>query len=567
MKLIIKEYLATLKERDELDAILPDLLSEIGLNVFTRPNRGSRQSGVDVGANGCMDGKDEMVYLFAIKSGDLDRDSWNGKSVQALRPSIEEIIDAYIPTRLPLEHKEKPIVICLCFGGVIKETVRLEVEGYQENISKKYGIKFEEWNGDKLANLILTNFLREELLPKKFQSYLRKSLSLLDEPEASYKHFINIVKMILRSDVKKDKEIATALRQLNICLWILFSWCREANNLEAAFLSSEFSVLYAWETTKSFLTQKTQISSQVISSFESILQVYQLICTQFLEVKIFPHVDKLFALSNAVRPSCEVDVNLKLFDVLGRIAISGIWNYWNLQKSIKNNNSDQSHVLKSKLQLYFNSIKQLIINNPILFSPYKDDQAIEIALATWFLALDSRNHKFIHDWLSELILRVFFNFKRYNKYPCIFRSYSQLIKHPESNLEEYRMEATSASILYPTIAAFSALLGFEDIYKEIQNKKEELLKHCNFQFWYPDEISETFFYTNSSMHGAALSHLFIEKSKEEFLNQIFKECKENHFFEEMSANKYGIFPIVLLGCRHFRLPIPVHFIKILKDGS
>lgn len=43
MKLIIKEYLASLKERDELDAVLPDLLSQLGLNVYSRPARGTRQ--------------------------------------------------------------------------------------------------------------------------------------------------------------------------------------------------------------------------------------------------------------------------------------------------------------------------------------------------------------------------------------------------------------------------------------------------------------------------------------------------------------------------------------------
>ena len=47
MKLIIKQYLASLKERDELEVILPDLLSEMGLNVFSRPGRGTCQDGVE----------------------------------------------------------------------------------------------------------------------------------------------------------------------------------------------------------------------------------------------------------------------------------------------------------------------------------------------------------------------------------------------------------------------------------------------------------------------------------------------------------------------------------------
>ena len=44
MKLVIREYLASLRERDELDAILPDLLSELGFTVFSRPGKRHRSN-------------------------------------------------------------------------------------------------------------------------------------------------------------------------------------------------------------------------------------------------------------------------------------------------------------------------------------------------------------------------------------------------------------------------------------------------------------------------------------------------------------------------------------------
>lgn len=46
MKLVIREYLASLKERDELDAVLPDLLTELGFTVYSRPARGTRHAAV-----------------------------------------------------------------------------------------------------------------------------------------------------------------------------------------------------------------------------------------------------------------------------------------------------------------------------------------------------------------------------------------------------------------------------------------------------------------------------------------------------------------------------------------
>jgi len=36
MKLVFRQYLASLRERRELDAVLPDLLSELGYTVISR---------------------------------------------------------------------------------------------------------------------------------------------------------------------------------------------------------------------------------------------------------------------------------------------------------------------------------------------------------------------------------------------------------------------------------------------------------------------------------------------------------------------------------------------------
>lgn len=566
MKLIVKEYLASLKERDELDAILPDLLSEIGFTVFSRPGRGTRQDGVDVAAVGCLDGQTEKVYLFSIKSGDLTRSTWDGGALQSLRPSLNEIIDSYIPNRLPSQHKDKPVVICLCFGGDIQEQVRPQVEGFIKTNSKN-GLGFDEWNGDKLAELILSGFLREDLLPKSSRSMLRKALALLDEPEISYKHFAHLIYALTESKTGKDNEKVTAIRQLNICLWMLFAWCREANNLEAAYLSSELALLHVWELSKSFLGKKSKAAEAIHDTLYSVQNVYQLICSQYLTSKILPHTDKLHALSNAVNPSCKEDVNLKLFDVLGRVAMDGIWRYWQLVK-IPEEEFDLQQLFHEEVQKCFIAIKQLISNNPILFSPYKDDQAIDIAIATWFLAIDHRNHKDIHAWLSQLIIRVRFIFNTHGSYPCNLHSYHELIEHPIDKSDSYREEVTAGSILYPMIAAFSALLGFDDIYKEIQQLKDESLKHCNFQLWYPDETSEEQFYTNGSEHGATLSDVFIQKPKDKFLEQIFNECHENSHFNETSAVKFGVWPIIFLACRHYRMPIPIHFLEMLskRDG-
>lgn len=558
MKLILKQYLSSLRERGELDAILPDLLSQLGLNVFSRPGRGTRQDGVDVGAVGSLDGGAERVYLFSIKPGDLTRKDWDGDAVQSLRPSLNEIIDAYIPNRLPAEHRGKDIVICIGIGGDVQEQVRPQLAGFVER-NTTASVTFEEWNVDKLASLIQSCFLREDLLPEHSRSRLRKSLALLDEPEASYQHFAALIKSLAAVGNQKDAERVTALRQMSICLWILFAWARETANMEAAYLSSELTLLHGW-IVKLYAGQKGKVMQAVETAFFSIFSAYQQICSEFLATNVLPHVGKMHALSSAVRASCSLDINLKLFDLLGRLGTDGIWAYWGTCMCSDEEAEAKQRMLK-EARMYASSVKALISNNPALLLPLKDDQAIDISIAVSLLALDANNHDDIRNWLAEILRRASFAYQVHGHYPCTLRSYSELLSHPKSGDNEYRANVTSGSVLYPMIALWAALLGDTDTYSKVALLKQEHLQHCNFQFWYPDERSEEYFYTDGDSHGAVLSNVCVDRQQEDLLAQVFGECDQSPHFKELSAVKFGWWPLIAVACRHYRLPLPLQLIQ------
>ena len=160
MKLIIRDYLASLRERDELDAVLPDLLSELGFTVLSRPGRGTTQFGVDVAAVGADDDNVRKLFLFSIKQGDLTREEWDAP-LQGLRSSLNEIRDAYLKSRVPKRYAALPVVICICFGGDIREQVQPMVTGYiDDNSTDK--VSYDIWNGDKLAGMIEAGIHREK---------------------------------------------------------------------------------------------------------------------------------------------------------------------------------------------------------------------------------------------------------------------------------------------------------------------------------------------------------------------------------------------------------------------
>ncbi|MFK3866196.1 hypothetical protein [Pseudoalteromonas rhizosphaerae] len=557
MKLILKEYLASLRERDELDVVLPDLLSQMGLNIFISPSRGGKEYGVDVAAVGAINKDKKKVYLFSIKSGNLTSESWDGNQKQSLRPSLNLIRDTFINSRLPPEYHGIPVVICLCFGGQVSSIIRQEVSGYMiSNTNER--ISFEEWNGDKIADLILENMFKEELLPKKWQSYLRKSLSLVEEPESSSQHFNALARLILEDD--SDKKIVKSLKQLNLVLWVLFAWCREDENLESSYLSVEYSLLLAWSTVKKYQRKRT-----VNIAFKKILQTYHTITEAYFDKTIFPFTDKRHLISHLISAPCPISINLKLFNILGRLAVRGQWLLFELtelyKKDVsKNFESEEIELLQDKLSKVKKAINLLVVNNPLLLTPYKDDQTIDLVLALHLLYQSSDDDDFVKSWLEPIIDRVTFSYESNGMYPTNLYTYEQLLEHrnKEKTDMDYKESMTKASILYPAITLFCELYEMKDLAEVLEDFCNKNLKHCTLQYWYPNEISEDYLFSGANQHGIATTNFPINgKAAREHVEE---ECKHSNFFWELTAVKQGYMPLVLVACRFYRYPMPFNLL-------
>ena len=410
--------------------------------------------------------------------------------------------------------------------------------------------------------MIISSFLREELLPKGYQSQLRKSLALVDEPDIAYKHFRILLQSLLPSEKKPEKDLTLAIRQINISLWILFSWAREAKNTESAYLASELAVLYGWEITKNFVGKKTKTAIAIHNAMNSLLRAYLGITFEYLEKNIIPHTKDLHAISSAIQGSCSLDINLKLFDLLGRLAMGGIWLHWMINNPNKEEHSNQQ--AHQSLDSLTDSLIQLIRNNPALFLPIKDSQVIDISLAVLILMLNNRSGE-VKGWLSQIMSRTDFAHQIGAPYPCNLESYSELLNHPEKS-NEYLKECTTGSVLYPMIALWATLTREDEIYSQVQALKTRFLSHCNLQFWYLDETTEKYLYTNKEIHGAALSQLCIDEPSKHFQEEAFRECEHFAYFQKLSVVKAGFWPISLVACRRYRLPLPLDLWQPLHEN-
>lgn len=569
MKLVIREYLASLRERGELDAVLPDLLTELGFTVYSRPARGTRQYGVDVAAVGRGSDGVQRVHLFSVKSGDLGRTEWNTASPQSLRPSLDEILDVYVTSRIPPEYAELPIVICMCFGGAIDEQVRAEVTGYMvRNTTDR--ISFEEWHGDRLAQVILDGILREELLPAPLRSHLRKAVAMVEEPDIAVNHFNRLLNALTASPGATAAARLSQARLINICLWIMFVWAREADNVESPYRASEAALLNVWHLLRSDLARSGRSAEAAALVFNELVELHFAVWDELFETKILPFADVRHAISSAVGSQASVDINLKLFELISRLALRGLWLVWQLGAAeepiilteeciaaLPAALAETNAAIVARIDMLCERLMQIVVNNRVLLSPIGDWQAIDIGLALTLLATRRKFHGAIDEWVRELTHRTIFAYVVHGHYPTTSQSYWDLVEHPERT-EAYRIQATEGSILYPMLALWATARDTQQVVDRIAEFKVKNLEHCTFQTWLPEEDSEENLYLGHDNHGAVLTGIPVSTGTRDTLDFVFNEVNSNGHYDALSVIALGHWPLLLTVCRHHRLPVPPH---------
>lgn len=266
-------------------------------------------------------------------------------------------------------------------------------------------------------------------------------------------------------------------------------------------------------------------------------------------------------------------INLRLFDVIGRISLFGIWVDWAFDRMYRN--SADQNIIEDASRTHgeiSEALKKLIMNNPLLFHPYKDDQAIDIGLTAFYWLKNNENDGDLEGWLSGITRTILGAFTHNKRYPSNIHDYLELVLHPIDHSQEYRESVTKGSILYPLLGFFAEVFKNSEMHLDIKKIMTEFIPKCTLQIWHPDADTETHLYSNSDTHGLGITGISNETRETPF-NQIKENCSLDKYILELSAVKCDHFPIILTACRHYRLPIPYHFyfqllgVDIYKDET
>ena len=497
----------------------------------------------------------KALFLLSIKSGNLTRDEWaTGK--QALRPSLEEILDVYIPKHVSKRYQNQPKVIAVCFGGDIEEDVRPRIDGFIDNHTVPNEIEFAEWNGDYIADLIATGLLRENIFSKSLQTSFRKAVALVDEPAVCYAHFHDLLDGLTANAPLKPADRLRIARQIYLATWTVFVWCRDADNLEAAYRCSALASLRMWDLCKEHFGLNKP-GQRLAEAMDKMFSLFRTIGAAFIEEHVVPYAAIDDGLGVAVPSAASVDINLKLFELLGRVALHGLWLIHTKAFFRDDVPADFVSALDAEIEKTHQLIVDMIDNNPVFFTPLKDDHAIEINVTALFL-MQVEAHAFLSNWIEQIAMSSIFSFRSNAAYPCVFQDYSDLAQHPKQS-EKYQEEATIGSVLYPTLGVWLSILKNIEAFEALAKFHTDDMRHSTWQMWIPDTSSEQHYYANSDIHGSAVMHLDMSNGPEGLLDQIQNEIVACTEFADLSPIRFEHWIIIFLASLHHRLPVPPHF--------
>lgn len=205
-------------------------------------------------------------------------------------------------------------------------------------------------------------------------------------------------------------------------------------------------------------------------------------------------------------------------------------------------------------------IRDMLQNNSVLCTPIKDNQAIDINIACLFLNRAGCDD-IIRAWIGEVARAAVFAYRVNGPYPCLFADYRALVDHPKDT-RGYRHDATSSSLLIPTLAVWAALSDDTVTLSVLADFVSSEYKHSTLQLWFPGGDSEEHYYRGSADHGLAFTGFTIERTAEAMLSPISSECVASNAFVTLSALQRGLWPVLMVASRHHRMPVPPHFWRL-----
>lgn len=466
--IIVREYLASLKEDSELDYLFPILLNLMGFSIIqtAKESKGQSQYGKDIIAVGKDEKGIKHKWYFELKGySDKDITQSNYSKPDGIRESIIEAKDTFFKDSTIPGFNELPTKIVVVHNGVLKTNIRDTFEGF---ISKEFKEgEFERWDIYHLTDIFSKYLFNEYLLSDDVSNrLLKKTLAFLDSPDNEYLEFKELVTIQFNKiENIKSRAFKKLFATLNLLNSIIFHYSKENNYLVPAKECSKFLILKTWHW---ILENNLQDKKAVVKEFKKLLNGQFEIFDKYFH-KTFPIAkieNGLFSEYGAFYE--KIGYPLRCFEYLDDIIY-----YCRLRNTVYN--SKKIERLKNKQK---DLIIELIENNSGFYRPIFDNHSIPIIQLFLFFSdkecLREKDVEFLFSFFQLTTTTLRIEKIKHNRQPELHNNIDSTIEFFATGIkpEEYY---DSSSILIAILLEICLIFDSKNLFKEILSFIDENL--------------------------------------------------------------------------------------------
>lgn len=526
MRLIIKDYLLQLKEKDELDLLICDILLQMGYITENQPKTGNRQFGVDIRAHNA-----EELLLFVIKQGDLTRKVWDADQ-NAVRQSLDEIKDSYL-NYINGADRNKNLHVIVATNGMIDEATRPNWEGYKAHNTNWDGMRVELdfWNIETLTEYVQKYLFDEHIFDAEMQVLMRRALYFIGEADYRKDYYEKIVEMYISQLNDKDsmKARKKKLSGVHLACQMIATYAEEAGFYKIGIMVSEYLIIKYW---KYMMINNLFEKASYVDWLIKYLSAYEKWNQKYYEA-----VRYCCAGANRLPFNNPVEQKVILYEVLSYLIT---YAYYLSCTREYNKFSDK------KCQEVLDSIIQLINNYPQFLYP-AFDKHIGIVSMLYRLLDKLERCKDIDTLVSSQCGCLMQYYHIYKKYPSSADSFEDAVNiHMGFPAEDY---LTSA--FWGTMLEWIVLMNQQKTYDMLRDFLSDDLADVTKSAWFFKSEEEVELYDNYAMNRAGEGVAFeiegsFDKAKEN-IGFVMKQYEQETF----SFETYSFDALEFIVCRYY----------------
>jgi hypothetical protein len=461
--LIVKEYLESLTEKNELNRIFPLLLEVRNFQILSKPTEyiGIQEYGKDIVAVGIDEDGVKKRFYFELKGGadrNITEENFYGKD--GIQDSLtQSSYNKFVSAYPRFDHL--PLKIVIVHNGIIKGTVQSTLESFFKKLSEHIpNTTFERWDISKLV-LLFSEYLFSPylLVDPDSRKLFNRVLINLDSYEGIVPDFIELVTTILNKPQSKpnlkslSRQWKLVFESINLLAFIIYTEAQEYNNLEIAKRYLTQLVLLFWHW---ILVNKLETNKNVLPYFNKLFGFYFRVLDEYFKRVLPISLLKDGIFSEEAGRYEQVGYTMRTFEVLS---------YWLCFLKM----ADHFEINHSEVKTLLINI---INNNSVSSRPLLDIHSIPIIDVLLFF-INRNDFVSAQSYMNNVLTNLQWGKDNYDRLPDTNNSIENVIKFIVTGKKPFYY-SDSTSPLIAALLEFTAILNLESAYYIL---RDFVLKH------------------------------------------------------------------------------------------